>query len=99
MSDSVRAVDVKGSIYRLCVMPFRGTGGLTGEPCPSGKNLVAEKTAWDCRKPRSGNPQRPVPALLGGLIFYFALCSSAHDDARSRHTGTPRPGRRFGLGW
>src|SRR3990172_7183853 len=59
----------------------------------SRKNTKPEK----CLK-MPQNPQRPVHAVLGGLIFYYAFCSSAHDGARSCHAGTPRPDRRSGLG-
>jgi hypothetical protein len=48
--------------------------------------------------PHAAKRQSPASgAVLGGLIFYYAFCSSAHDGARSRHAGTPRPDRRSGL--
>jgi len=50
-----------------------------------------------CLVPSSG--ERPVHAVLGGLIFYYAFCNSARDGVRSRHAGTPRPDRRSGLRW
>src|SRR6266542_7110862 len=58
----------------------------------SRKNTKPEK----CLK-MPQNPQRPVHAVLGGLIFSYAFCSSAHDGARSRHAGTPHPDRRSRL--
>ncbi len=81
----------------VCVTGARADGGTPSErEKAEGRKLLeigAESPASSARREAS-----PKGAVLGGLIFYYAFCSSAHDGARSRHAGTPRPDRRSGQG-